>query len=229
MQLQDIGIKWFNTVFYPQNKTGRAMRYDDGVLSRLRSNTVTLFTPWGPRYSWKKRGILITETDKELEVLNFLRDMIHRWKDNMPQTTFRWLFLGADLYGTEINNLPTDVVAGYFEEVKCVLQSTIPFAEFRLWSSFNDEASPYRTVVQNDFETFVDSNLLTRAEHTARMLKTGGDPRAYLIERLSEAMFIEETFHPVKISCVGRQKDVKVDWQLPVLYFLPEYLHAPWL
>jgi len=57
----------------------------------------------------------------------------------------------------------------------------------------------------------------------------GGDPKEYLVERLAEAMFIETTLHPIKISCVARHKDDKVDWELPRLYFLPERLHAPWL
>lgn len=229
MKEQDLGVKWFNTVFYPERKTARAVRYEDGVLPRLREQEIVLFTPWGPRYSWERRGLNINARDKEVEVLEFLRAMLEEWKSKMPGKDFRWFFLGADRYGISINNLPSEAVNGYFSSLKQWLTQILPGAEFRLWSEFDQEAEKYRRVIRASFGEFVDDHLLERAIQTAKAMARGGDPEEYLTERLAEAMLIEELLHPIKISCVARYKDDKIDWQLPRLYFLPEHLHAPWL
>ncbi len=229
MKEQDIGVKWFNAVFYPQKKTARADRYEEGILPRLREQKVTLFTPWGPRYGWENRGVDIKAGNKEVEVLNFLANLVSEWRANMPGKIFHWVFLGADLYGTRINKLPEKVVADYFANLAEWLALILPEAEFQLWSEFDELAEEYRQKVWADFNSFVDQNLLLRADHTAQSMGKGGDPKEYLVERLAEAMFIETALHPVKVSCVARYKDDKVDWELPRLYFLPERLHAPWL
>lgn len=229
MKEQDLGVKWFNTVFYPQKKTARAARYEEGVLPRLREQEVTLFTPWGPRYSWEIRGVDIRKEDKEVKVLNFFAALLVEWRENMPNKNFRWVFLGADLYGTRINKLPSGVVANYFANLAKWLVQILPEVEFRLWSEFNEVTEEYRRKIWTSFDDFVDCNLLLRTDQTAQAMAKGGDPKEYLVERLAEAMFIERTLRPVKISCVARHKDDKIDWELPRLYFLPEYLHAPWL
>ncbi len=229
MKEQDIGIKWFNTVFYPQKKTARAARYEDGVLPRLHGQEVTLFTPWGPRYSWESRGVRIREEDREVEVLNFLATLLNEWRKNIPDKNFHWVFLGADLYGTRINKLPKEVVSNYFANLVEWLTRILPESEFRLWSEFSEGAEEYRQRIWANFDNFVDDKLLLRTNQTAQAMGKGGDPKEYLVERLAEAMFIETTLHPIKISCVARHKDDKVDWELPRLYFLPERLHAPWL
>lgn len=229
MKEQDLGVKWFNTVFYPQKKTARAARYEDGVLPRLREQEVTLFTPWGPRYSWESRGVKIKEEDKEVEVLNFLAALLKEWRENMPSKNFRWVFLGADLYGTRINKLPKEVVANYFASLSEWLGRILLEVEFRIWSEFDEAAEKYRQTIRGDFDHFVDSDLLLRTKQTAQAMGKGGDPSEYIVERLAEAMFVEATLRPIKISCVARHKDDKVDYDLPRLYFLPEYLHAAWL
>lgn len=228
MKEENRGIKWFNTIFYPQNKKARAVRYEDGVLPRFYEREITLFTPWGPRYGWKSRGLDIKKEDKEVEVINFLATLFKELRENMPDKNFRWIFLGADLYGTRINNLPEEVVAGYFVSLAKWLAQILPEAELRLWSEFDKIADVYRQKIWTDFENFVDTNLLIRTEKTAQAMANGSNPKEYLVERLAEAMLVEEIFHPIKISCVARHKDDKVDWELPRLYFLPEYLHAPW-
>lgn len=229
MKEQDPGVKWFNTSFYPQRNTGRAVRYEDGVLPRLREQTVTLFTPWGPRYKWETRGVDIKKGDKEFDVLNFLSALRNELVQNMPKKNFRWIFLGADLYGTRINNLPSDIVDRYFTGLVECLAWILPTAEFKLWSEFDDDAEKYRQNIRRNLSDFVDDNLLFRANQTARTMERKGNPQEYLVERLAEAMLIEETFRPIKVSCVGRHKDDKVDWELPRLYFLPELLQAPWM
>lgn len=229
MKEQDAGVKWFNTVFYPQKKTGRAVRYEDGILPRLREKEITLFTPWGPRYSWESRGAVIQDGDREVEVLNFLVVLLGELRQNMPDKNFRWVFLGADLYGTRINNLPVEVVARYFDSLVQWLPRVLPMAEFQLWSQLDSVAEEYRREVRANFDNLVSYSILSRANQTARAMGRNSSAKEYLVERLAEAMFIERTLKPVKISCVARHKDDDVDWELPRLYFLPERLHAPWL
>lgn len=229
MREQNIGVKWFNTVFYPQKRTGRAVRYEDGVLPRLHEPQVTLFTPWGPRYSWGKRGEVIQTGDKELDVLYFLAELMSEMKQNMPDTNFRWVFLGADLYGTRINNLPIEVVSNYFDSFAQWLNVILPEAEFQIWSRSDVEAEQFRQEIRSKFDNFVSHELLARATKTAQAMGRNSSARDYIVERIAEAILIERTLKPIKLSCVARCKDDDVDWMLPRLYLLPERLHAPWL
>ena len=229
MKEQDLGVKWFNTVYYPERKTSRAVRYEDGVLPRLRQKEIFLFTPWGPRYNWDSQGIKIHDEDKEMKVINYFAGILSDWQKNMPDKNFNWIFLGADLYGTNINRLPKMEVGQYFSNLNECLREIIPIAEFKLWSEYNLQAESYRKIIRKDFNLFVDSKLLSRASQTAKTMGKGGDPRDYLTERLAEAMLIEASFKPIKISCVARNKDDVVDYDLPRLYFLPSELNAPWL
>ncbi|MCK9345401.1 MAG: hypothetical protein M0P64_04810 [Candidatus Pacebacteria bacterium] len=228
MKERDPGVKWFNTIFYPKTYTGRAVRYEDGVLPRLRQAEVTLFTPWGPRYSWETRGVEIKDGDKELAVLRFFASMLEEWKRNMPGKKFRWLFLGADLYGTRINHLPEWVVREYFTNLKKKISALLPGVEFHCWSEFDRQAEWYREWALQDL-LIVGRPVIARAHQTARAMKRGGDAQQYLAERLAEARHVEGVIHPIKLSCVARHKDHGVDLALPRLYLLPRELHAPWL
>ncbi len=229
MKELDLEVRWFNVDFYPKTYTCRAARYEDGVLPRLRTQNISLFSPWGPRYSWESRGAVIREDDKEVKVLDFLASILGKLRQNMPKKNFSWLFLGADLYGTKINNLPTEVVASYFGSLREWLTQILPEVEFVLWSSLNDIAESYRQQVKDDFRKYVSPNLLLAATKTAQGMRLGSDSKEYLVERIAEAMLIEEKLCPIKISCVGRHKDEHVDWELPRLYLLPENLWAPWM
>lgn len=229
MKEQNEGIKWFNTVFYPEKRTARAVRYEDGVLPRLRQEKITLFTPWGPRYNWGHRGAEIFPGDKEIKVIDFLTILLDDWQERMPDKKFRWIFLGADLYGTRINGLSEVLVCQYFANLAEGLKEMMPNVEFRLWSEFDQQAEVYRQKIKDDFSSFVSRDLLFRAGQTAKAMGKGGNPVDYLTERLAEAMLVEEEFRPIKISCVARHKDDVVDYNLPRLYLLPSDLHAPWL
>lgn len=229
MKERDNGVKWFHTVFYPQKRTGRAVRYEDGILPRLREKDITLFTPWGPRYSWEKRGAIIHDGDKEVDTLNFLAGLFDELKQNMPDKNFRWIILGADLYGTRINNLPVEVTRIYFESLLDWLHQILPQAEFQVWSQLDEPAEKYREEVRKNFENLVGEHLYLRANQTAQAMGRNSSATEYLVERFAEAMLIEATIKPIKISCAPRHKDDRVDWELPRLYFLPESLHAPWL
>ena len=227
MREKDPGVKWFNTVFYPRQKTARAVRYEDGVLPRLRSEEVQLFTPWGPRYHWQERGVEIGSDDKEIEVLFFFSQMLARWQENMPGKKFNWLFLGADLYGTKINRLPEEPVGAYFSSLRIWLAVILPQAEFRLWSEFDSIAQPLREKIRPDLKNRLTYTIFDRAFDASA--KMGGQAEDYLTERLTEAEVIETLYRPIKISAVGRHKDDGVDGNLPRFYFLPERLWAPWL
>jgi len=231
MKEHDQFIKWFSTQYYPSAKTARAVFLDQGILPRLRNETICFFTPWGPRYSYKARGVVIHEEDLEVTTLRFLQEVVTTFEIHgiNQARKFRWIILGADVYGTKINNLPKSVVADYFQSLKIWIETLLPKAEFLLWSDFDSEAQVYRDEVRQNFTTYIDARLLARAQRTSEGLGTGGSPEAYLIERLAEAMLIEAKFQPIKLSCVARYKDDKVDLNLPRLYVVPEHLHAPWL
>lgn len=228
MKEQDPGVKWFNTVFYPQQKTARAVRYEDGVLPRLHQNEPRLFTPWGPRYRWRERGVEIGPDDKEVEVLTFFSRMLEGWRQNMLGKKFTWLFLGADLYGTRVNGLPEEPVGAYFGSLRRWLEKILPLGEFRLWSEFDQEAETLRGRIRLDLHQRLSWSVFDRARRTSVMMR-GGAVEAYLTERLTEADLIETLYRPIKVSAVGRHKDDGVDGDLPRLYFLPERLWAPWL
>ena len=227
MKEPDPAVKWFNTVFYPQEKTARAVRYEDGVLPRLRADEPRLFTPWGPRYHWRERGVEICPDDKEVGVLIFFSRLIGAWQQNMPGKKFDWLFLGADLYGTRINGLPEEPVSAYFGSLRRWLGEILPQAEFRLWSEFDLLAQPLRERIRPDLMNRLTFTVYNRASEVSA--KMGGDAEDYLAERLTEAEIVETLYRPIKVSAVGRHKDDGVDGSLPRLYFLPETFWAPWL
>lgn len=223
------GVKWFNTVFYPKAKVYKGRRMEDGVILRLREKDVCLFTPWGPRYSWQARGSDILESDKEVEVLKVLQSVHSEIVRNMPCNNFRWFFLGADLYGTRLNGLPEDAVREYFNSLSMWLSRLLPTSEFVLWSRLDLQAERYRDYVRANFDRYANPELLRRTTLTAKAMRRGSDPKAYLIERVSEALLIEELLKPIKVSCVMPEKDAVVDVDLPRLYFVPENLTAPWM
>lgn len=226
---KDAGVKWFNTHFYPGRRVGRAVRYEDGVLPRLRKDKVVFFTPWGPRYKWKDRGTIINDGDPEVKLLRHLHKMLVEIRHFLPGKEIQWLFLGADLYGTRINRLPAAEVADYFSSLQGWLGMIIPSAEFKLWSEFDADAEPFRTQFRGKVSTSVSAEVEARAQLVSAKLKGAGNHKDYLVERMAEAELIETRYQPIKISAVARHKDAEVDRELPRLYLVPELLHAPWL
>lgn len=225
----DEGVKWFYTDFLPRVKTARSVRIEDAILPRLRKPDINLFTPWGPRYSWKFRGTIIRGSDKEVGTLGFLRKLLDELLEHMPAKKFRWMFLGADLYGTRLNELPREVTSDYFASLSDWLAKLLPEVEFRLWSEFDEMAEPYREQVRVNFNQLVQPELLRRTTQTAQAMGRGSNAKEYLTERLAEALLIENLLKPIKVSCVMRHKDDQVDADLPRLYIVPEDLTAPWM
>lgn len=228
MKEADEGVKWFYTKFLPKTIKAKSVRMEDGVLPRLREPVINLFTPWGPRYSWESRGVEINEGDKEVETIAFLRSVLDSLLTNMANKQLHWMFLGADLYGTRLNGLPEEVVSGYYGSLSNWLSRLMPEIKFRLWSEFDTEAERYRCQVREEFFRYIDRELLRRTTQVAQAMGRGSDPKEYLVERVAEALLIEEQFQPVKISCVRKEKDAIVDANLPRIYIVPEGLTAPW-
>ena len=124
------------------------------------------------------------------------------------------------------------MVEEYFQSLKLWVKEIVPAAEFLYWSDFQIDARPYREGMKHLFGSgfcSIDANLMTRARSTAGKMGLRSDSVEYLIERVVEAIIIEEKYRPIKISCVARYKDDKVDLELPRLYLLPENLLAPWM
>lgn len=229
MKEADKEVKWFYTDFLPKTRTARSVKIEDGILPRLRKENVKFFTPWGPRYCWKKRGSIIQDFDKEIITLKYLREISYQLSSNMPNKNIQWIFLGADLYGSRINGMPADIISNYFESLFERLNSIIPESEFHLWSEFDLKAQQYRQEVINNRRFYIDEDLFRRAKQTAVFIGQNNNPETYIIERIAEAMLVEELWQPIKISCVQRHKDDKVDMDLPRLYLLPKEITAPWM
>lgn len=229
MKEKDYAIRWFNTCFYPKYRKARAVLYEERILPRLREQEITFFTPWGPRYNWQERGLEIKKADKELKAIRLLTAILNHFQVNMPGKVFKWIFLGADLYGVKINKLPVEVVQAYFLNLENILRQLLPGSEFILWSEFEQDVEQYRAEVGKNFRKYITPEVMERAKKTSEQIENAGDWKRYLVERVAEAMFMEDIFRPIKISCAPRYKDDIVDYELPRLYFVPERLHAPWL
>ncbi|OHB20199.1 MAG: hypothetical protein A2666_00965 [Parcubacteria group bacterium RIFCSPHIGHO2_01_FULL_47_10b] len=228
---EDPSFRWFHTIFYPTHKTESAYRYEeeDGVCSRMLEKRVTLFTPWGPKYSCQEKGVTLLSGSPETKTLLRLREIWDMLTMHMPDRTFSWEFLFADWYGYGINNLPQPSVLEYFRNMEYMLAEYLPDAVFTYWSAMRELAQPFREHAHVHLETMVSSEVVQDAQATAQKLGCAGNPSDYLVERIAEARFIEETLHPVKISCVRSQKNREVDGNIPCLYLLPQRFHAPWL
>lgn len=243
MKEEDEGIKWFTTEFYPENKVARAVRFEDGVLSRLRKKVITLFTPWGFRYKYHVRDIYISKDDKEVQLLQFFAKTLRELRENMRGREWRWAFLAADSYATRINGEREEIcVIKYFQELNRWFKEIMPentiLAKWSVYD-YGESAIEYRQKVENNFSNYVSqTSFKRRLSATEKLNKeeiicVGGrieeSARAYCVERITEALWIEEMFHPIKISAARRDKDDGLDGNLPRLYIVPEKLQAPWL
>jgi len=225
-------VKWFVMEFYPSRRVGRAVLLEEKLIPRLEEGEITFFTPWGPRYSYLERGTTIKPSDKEWLTLDYLSKSMEEIKSHAEWRKVHWIFLAADLYGTKINGLPEEAVREYFMSLQEAINEIIPQAEFQYWSEYGSIAMPYRASMSELIDSGfcqLDTDLLKRAQTTASKMQRNSDPTEYLMERAIEAMVIEEMYQPIKLSCVERYKDDKVDLGLPRLYIVPEELTAPWM
>lgn len=223
----DPGIKWFNCRWYPSHKQEGSVQYHtaDGTLTRLRKPQVTLFTPWGPCYhpeSLATRGY-----DRERRTLAFLAETLWQLEMNLPRE-WRWILLGADLYGTRLNGLSDEAVHTYFAKVSMLVHEYLPQAEWHLWSAYDTLVQTKRGQAEAELPRRISGTVKQRAKHTSER-RGFGSFESYLIERLTEAFYVEETWAPIKLSLAPRHKDSEVDAELPRLYVVPPELRTPWL
>ena len=231
MKEEDCLVKYFINVIYPGRKKGTAIGFEDGIIPRLRKDHINFFTPWGPRYSWKERGVTINEDDKEIQLLKLFSLFLEELKSiKTIKKKINWIFLGADIYGYKINNIPEDVVKEYFSSLKYWLKQIIPESEFKLWSEFNYLSKFLRSDVSN----FLTKDNWVRLDKRNKKSNISlnpimGSTKDYIFERLLEAYLIECLYQPVKISCAPSYKDWILDLDLPRLYITPSHLQVPWL
>ncbi|MBI5123178.1 hypothetical protein HZA75_04955 [Candidatus Roizmanbacteria bacterium] len=194
------------------------------MLTAYSDNPLAIFIPWGFRAQGGFGG-------KELEAMGWIDDILSVIRQR--RITFQTLLMPADIYATEINNLPVSAVEEYFltveQEAKKRSYQVLPWSKIR-----NNNLQQYEVLrrkytneeINQILPPYVIISALKAAEKRGQKKDRAFD---YLRERLCEAEIIEETFRPVKLSMVAKNKDEGVDLKLPRLYLLPEWLQFPWL
>ena len=194
------------------------------MLAAYSDKPLTIFIPWGFRAQGKFGG-------KELDAMGWIDDILS--VISRRRITFQVLLMPADIYATEINNLPVRAVEEYFltveQEAKKRSYPVLPWSQIR-----NKNLQQYKVLrrkyTNKEINQILPSFVIIGAFKAAEKRGQKKDSAfAYLRERLCEAEIIEETFKPVKLSMVAKNKDEGVDLNLPRLYLLPEYLQFPWL
>jgi len=216
--------------------------HEAGAYKRVFDPVVTLFTPWGPPY--QNRGLDIAR-GPEVAIIKRLVE-IEKLFDGYKRRPI-WHFLGADAYGTQVNQkngksrVNPKTASQYFAQLEALLKRNLGQCYFHLWSGIRSEASPtmmsFWKELTDDFVTeLVGLELLDEARETARAVnglrhRNEAQPIAieYLRQRIFEAEMVEELWHPIKISLAPPHKDRVVDGVLPILYLVPEELRTPWL
>ena len=206
----------------------------DGILDRLYSSiedgAIILFSPWGPKYTYRRKGTKISEEDKEMETLRSIGRVFERFRS--LGFSPKLLLMYADVYGTEINNLPENVVRDYGKSLEGAALSVLDTVEFETWSGirdrFNPEYQELRDSIAGNFGSFVKPGVFQNMMRKSPPGSTEETTRKYVVERLVEGKMIDRMYMPIKLSLVGREKDV-LDGPLPRVYIIPEEARAPWM
>lgn len=196
------------------------------VLTAYSDTPLTIFIPWGFRAQGEFGG-------KELEAMGWINDILSVIRQSQRRITFQALVMPADIYATEINNLPVNSVEEYFlrveQEAKKRSYQILPWSQIRKKNLQQYEVLR-RKYTNKEINQILPSYVIISALKAAEKRGQKKDRAfTYLRERLCEAEIIEEEFKPVKFSMVAKNKDEGVDLNLPRLYLLPEYLQFPWL
>jgi len=200
--------------------------------SRLKPETLRLFTAWGPRF--KKNEARIASGDAELKTLDEIRDVFLRFGEEGFSVSF--LLVPADAHAIEINGLPKSFVMDYFRYVEDaalkVLSGTADI-EIRPWSSIRTEYGEsycrLKEKISDDLQSWVKKEEYEKAVKAASFFSRQNaeqSARNYCIERLIEGKIIADAFDPIKLSLVRKEKDT-LNQQLPRLYIIKN--RAPWM
>lgn len=217
------------------------------ILIASEDKPLILFTPWGPPYN--KNGFNFNN-GPEVRTLKRLSKIAELFSTH--GVSIRWKFLCADIYGTEINKLGSldglsrvkeDVTDKYFHALRHPASHFFRNANetFERWSEVRTKYQAAYLLLKQEYtngkiKQLISESLLGQMTHTARLInrldsKEEAEIMAlrYLQERISEALLIEEIWHPIKISLAPRKRDEVVDMGLPRLYLIPPELQTPWL
>ncbi len=200
--------------------------------ARLDRRRVCFFSPWGPRY--KKSDPYIKESDLEIKTLEEIGSFFEEVKRCGFSVDF--VVMPADFYGTNINNLSPPFVREYFNSLKVIATSQLKDVcnlTVKPWSRFKAErAAQYddlRRKVEMDSSAFFSDRQFEEALKTARVFNSQnayGSAWNYCVERVIEAILVEEAYKPIKLSLVRKEKD-ELDGSLKRIYVLQK--KAPWL
>jgi hypothetical protein len=190
-----------------------------------------LFTPWGPRYGYETRGTEIEPGDKEDVALEELAKTTSDIRKAGFSVTN--LLMYADLYGTEVNGLPVDVVRAYGQSLKKAATNRLQDPLVKPWSAIRmDAQTMYAALcaqISEMFGTYVSEGTFEKMVKVGERFNPGSgreSSRKYCIERVVEARMIDLLYDPIKASMVIPEKD-ELDGSLKRVYVINN--RAPWL
>ncbi len=205
--------------------------FPETVIERFMTNELlTIFIPWG-----------VSDKDyiaeRETQALNIIQQVNTYFNENGIGT--RVLLMPADIYALEINNkVPPTIVNNYFNLL--TLEAEKRDLLVRPWSTIRKNNQSRYIHLANEFSNLridevISQPVRNKAELAASKNSGFTNPEEirqsaynYLRERICEAIIIEETLKPIKISLAPKHKDNDVDMNLPRLYIFPEHLILPW-
>ena len=202
--------------------------------SRLKTEKLRLFSPWGPRYNSlyspvNRTSPLVQKTDPEMDTLREIKTILAEFRARGYVVDF--LLMPADVYGTEINRLPRQFVGDYFESLEDAARKEIPDLTLKPWSSIREENSSryeeLKAAIERNFD--YERSEYLKAVRVAKVFNPGmpeESARRYCIERTIEAIIISEVYDPIKMGLVRKEKDA-LDGPLKRVYIVQE--RAPWL
>jgi len=200
--------------------------------AKKKGTAIPFFSPWGPRY--KKNSPIINDEDLEIKTLQEIRSLFAGIKSKGYEIDF--VLMPADLYGTTINNLSSLFVRQYFNSLRERAVSNLGDVCtlcVKPWSAFKREREvkyiTLREKIEAEFSTFISDAQFEKAFETAKVFNPAnayGSAWNYCVERVIEALLIEEIYSPIKLSLVRKEKD-DLDGPLKRMYMIKN--KAPWL
>jgi len=218
---------------YIKNKSIQTPVKSDKILeqlanARLKSENLRVFSPWGPRYN--RNTPKIEENDPEIATLREIRAIFDRFSES--DYKINYLLMPADVYGTEVNSFPKEFVRDYFKWLKEWAYKEVREVEVKLWSTIREEQrkryDELSSEIDQNFSKWVNVFEYKDAIKAARVFnpkKVEESARRYCIERLVEGIIISETYDPIKLSLVRKEKD-SLDGPLKRIYIVQN--RAPW-
>jgi hypothetical protein len=217
------------------------------ILVSSEDKPLVLFTPWGPPYN--KEGLNLNNSP-EVKSIKWLAEIAELF--NAHRVSIKWIFLAANVYGTEINRLGSlngsprikeEVVERYFFNLKkpIVVYIRHDAGTLETWSQIRSRYRAVYNLIQQEYteekvKQLISESRLKEMTRTAQLINRLNSREeaevmaiGYLQERICEALLVEEIWHPIKISLASKKNDEVVDMELPRLYLVSKELQTPWL